>query len=85
MYGHRVVNLDAVINNYRYQDDLKNGLLRQSLQEQGVTQPALTLWDRIATYTARPTAPDPKKKFRPSREPPPNRGKADVEHPDAIA
>ena len=57
MYGHRVVNLDAVINNYRYQDDLKNGLLRQSLQEQGVTQPAMALWGRIATYTALPTEP----------------------------
>jgi len=55
--GHRVVNLDGVINNYRYQDYLKDGRLRQYLHEQGVTHLAFALWDRETTYTARPTEP----------------------------
>jgi hypothetical protein len=55
--GHRVVNLDGVINNYRYQDYLKDGRLRQYLHEQGVTHLAFALWDRETTYTARPIEP----------------------------
>jgi hypothetical protein len=51
------VNLDGVINNYRYQDYLKDGRLRQYLHEQGVTHLAFALWDRETTYTARPTEP----------------------------
>jgi hypothetical protein len=55
--GHRVVNLDGVINNYRYQDYLRDGRLRQYLHEQGVSHLALALWDRETTYTARPIEP----------------------------
>ena len=55
--GHRVVNLDGVINNYAYQDYLRDGRLRQYLHEQGVTHLAFALWDRETTYTARPIEP----------------------------
>ena len=55
--GRRVVNLDGVINNYKYQDYLKDGRLRQYLHEQGVTHLAFALWDRETTYSARPTEP----------------------------
>jgi len=50
----RVINLDGVINNFAYQDYLRDGRLREYLREQGVTHIATGLWDREQSYTGRP-------------------------------
>ncbi len=55
--GLRVVNLDGVISDFRYQAYLRDGRLRAYLREQGVTHVASGLWDRAQTYTGRPVEP----------------------------
>lgn len=55
--GRRVVNLDGVINNYGYQNYLRDGRLREYLREQHVDHIATPLADNAPTYTGRPIEP----------------------------
>jgi len=51
------VNLDGVMNDYRYQRTLRDGKFADYLREQGVTHISTGLWDRAQEYTSRPTEP----------------------------
>lgn len=53
----RVVNLDGVVNDYAYQDALRDGHLAAWLAAAHVTHVATGLWDRAPGYTARPVEP----------------------------
>lgn len=55
--GLRVINLDGVINDFRYQQYLREGRLRDYLRGQSVTYIATALWDREQVYTGRPVEP----------------------------
>ena len=55
--GRRVINLDGVINNYAYQNYLRDGRLREYLREQGVGYIATPLSDHAPAYTGRPIEP----------------------------
>jgi hypothetical protein len=55
--GLRVVNLDGVISDFRYQAYLRDGRLRDYLREQRVTHVATGLWDRAQAFTGRPVEP----------------------------
>ncbi|MBS0319253.1 MAG: hypothetical protein JSR18_01815 [Proteobacteria bacterium] len=55
--GRRVVNLDGVVNDWAYQDALREGRLGAWLAAAGVTHVASGLWDRAPAYTGRPVEP----------------------------
>ncbi len=53
----RVVNLDGVVNDWAYQDALRDGRLAAWLAGEGVTHVASGLWDRAPAYTGRAVEP----------------------------
>ena len=53
----RVINLDGVMNDYAYQEWVRDRRLAEYLRRNGVTHIATALWDSEQTYTARPTEP----------------------------
>lgn len=55
--GRPVVNLDGVVNDYAYQDAIRDQRLLSYLHARHVTHLATGLWDRPQTYTERPTEP----------------------------
>ncbi|MFO1305778.1 MAG: hypothetical protein U1F54_18780 [Burkholderiales bacterium] len=55
--GRRTINLDGVMNDFPYQDVLRDRKLAEYLRREGVTHIATPLWDAEQTYTARPTEP----------------------------
>jgi len=55
--GRRVINLDGVMNDYAYQEWVRDRRLAEYLRRNGATHVATALWDSEQTYTARPTEP----------------------------
>ena len=55
--GRKVINLDGLMNDYTYQEVLRDGRLAQYLKQRGVTHIGTPLWEAEQTYTGRPTEP----------------------------
>ena len=55
--GRKVINLDGVMNDYAYQEWVRDRRLAEYLRRNGATHVATALWDSEQTYTARPTEP----------------------------
>ena len=55
--GRRVINLDGVMNDFAFQEVLRDRKLARYLRREGVTHIGTALWDADQTYTARPTEP----------------------------
>lgn len=55
--GRRVINLDGVINNWAFQDYVRDQRLADYLREQGVDYIATALTEREPVYTGRPVEP----------------------------
>lgn len=55
--SRKVINLDGVMNDYDYQEQLRDGRLKDYLRRHGVTHVGTALWEAEPTYTGRTVEP----------------------------